>query len=169
MIEHRLFVGLGSNLGDRFRNMREAVGRLGAGKDITVVAVSPLYETEPEGVTDQPMFLNGAAECRTGLEPREVLRRFHDVEVAMGRVRNERWGPRTIDLDLLLYDDRVIAEEGLRVPHPRMHERSFVLRPMRDLAPDVVHPVEGLTIETLWEQCRSGRSSVCCSVRETIW
>jgi len=137
----RAYVGLGANLGDRERTLREAVDALGAGEGIEVVAVSTLRETEPVGVGQQPRFLNGAAALDTTLESRELLDRLLDVEQRFGRVRVPgEHGPRTLDLDLLLYGDDQIDEPGLTVPHPRLHERRFVLEPLAELAPGLVIP-----------------------------
>jgi 2-amino-4-hydroxy-6-hydroxymethyldihydropteridine diphosphokinase len=129
------YVGLGANLGDREETIRAAVAELP-----DVVAVSPLRETDPVGVTDQPQFLNGVAALETELAPRELLDVLLAVERRLGRERRERWGPRTIDLDLLLYGDEVIDEDGLKIPHPRLHERRSVLEPLADLAPQLVVP-----------------------------
>ena len=145
----RAYVGLGANLGDRERTLREAVDALGAGEGIEVVAVSTLRETEPVGVGEQPRFLNGAAALDTTFESRELLDRLLDVEQRFGRVRVPgEHGPRTLDLDLLLYGDEQIDEPGLTVPHPRLHERRFVLEPLAELAPGLVIPGRG-TVESL--------------------
>ena len=140
------YVGLGANLGDREATIRAAVAQLPG-----VVAVSPLRETDPVGVTDQPQFLNGVAALETELSPRELLDVLLAVERRLGRERRERWGPRTIDLDLLLYGDEVIDEDGLTVPHPRLRERRFVLEPLADLAPKLVVPGLGGVEELLAE------------------
>ena len=131
----RAYVGLGANLGDREATIRRAVERLGAEPGIEVVAVSTLRETEPVGYADQPSFLNGAAVIETGLSPRDLLDRLLGVEQELGRVREarERYGPRTIDLDLLLYGDVAVDEPGLAVPHPRLAERRFALEPLYEL------------------------------------
>ena len=131
----RAYVGLGANLGDREATIRRAVERLGAEPGIEVVAVSTLRETEPVGYADQPSFLNGAAVIETGLSPRDLLDRLLAVEQELGRVREarERYGPRTIDLDLLLYGDVAVDEPGLAVPHPRLAERRFALEPLHEL------------------------------------
>jgi len=140
----RAYVALGANLGDRERTLREAVDALAAEEGIEVVAVSTLRETEPVGVGEQPRFLNGAAELETTLPARELLDRLLAVEQRFGRVRSSgEHGPRTLDLDLLLYGDEVIDEPGLAVPHPRLHERSFVLEPLAELAPGLVVPGRG--------------------------
>jgi 2-amino-4-hydroxy-6-hydroxymethyldihydropteridine diphosphokinase len=140
----RAYVGLGSNLGDRERTLRAAVEALAAEEGIEVVAVSTLRETEPVGVGEQPRFLNGAAELETTLTARELLDRLLAVEQRFGRIRIPgEHGPRTLDLDLLLYGDEVIDEPGLTVPHPRLHKRRFVLEPLAELAPSLVVPGRG--------------------------
>jgi 2-amino-4-hydroxy-6-hydroxymethyldihydropteridine diphosphokinase len=137
-------IGLGGNLGDREATLRAALDRLGSEDGIEVVRVSSLRETDPVGYTDQPRFLNGVAELETELAPRELLERLLAVERDLGRVREgPRYGPRTIDLDLLLYGDAVVDEPGLRIPHPRMTERRFVLEPLAELEPDLVIPGRG--------------------------
>jgi 2-amino-4-hydroxy-6-hydroxymethyldihydropteridine diphosphokinase len=138
------YVGLGANLGDRERTLREAVDALAAEEGIEVLAVSALRETEPVGVGEQPLFLNGAVELETTWTARELLDRLLAVEQRFGRVRTPgEHGPRTLDLDLLLYGDEVIDEPGLTVPHPRLHERRFVLEPLAELAPGLVVPGRG--------------------------
>lgn len=138
----RAYVALGANLGDRERTIGRALALLAADPDVEVVAVSSLRETDPVGFSDQPRFLNGAAALETELSPRELLRRLLEVERALGRVRGERprFGPRPIDLDLLLYGDREVEEPGLTVPHPRLTERRFVLEPLAELDPDLSLP-----------------------------
>ena len=134
----RAFVGLGSNLGDREGTIRAALDALGAEEGIEVVAVSTLRETEPVGVGPQPLFLNGAAELETALGARELLDRLLETERRFGRERIPgEHGPRTLDLDLLLYGDERIDEPGLTVPHPRLHERTFVLEPLAELDPQL--------------------------------
>jgi 2-amino-4-hydroxy-6-hydroxymethyldihydropteridine diphosphokinase len=132
------YVGLGANLGDREANLREAVRRLGTLG--MVIAVSSLYETEPVGYLDQPRFLNAAASVETTLTPAEVVRGLLSIERALGRRRAFRNAPRTLDLDLLLFADVLLDTAKVAVPHPRMHERAFVLVPLAEIAPDVVHP-----------------------------
>ena len=139
----RAFVGLGANLGDREETIRAAVAALPG-----VVAVSELRETDPVGVADQPRFLNGVAALETRLSARELLDTLLAVEQRLGRERRERWGPRTIDLDLLLYGDAEIDEPGLTVPHPRLHERRFALEPLAELASGLHVPGRG-TVEEL--------------------
>jgi 2-amino-4-hydroxy-6-hydroxymethyldihydropteridine diphosphokinase len=145
----RAFVGLGANLGDREGTVRRAVELLAARGGVEIVAVSALHETEPVGYTDQPSFLNGAAEIETTLRPRELLDALLDVERDLGRERGERWGPRTIDLDLLLYGTELIDEAGLTVPHPRLHERRFALEPLAELDADLDVPGRGRLTDLL--------------------
>lgn len=134
----RAVLGLGGNIGEPERAMAAALDRLHALPDIRVEAVSALYETPPWGRTDQPRFLNSAARVGTRLAPRALLDAILSVERALGRERAERWGPRVIDIDILLYGDRAVAEPGLVVPHPRLAERAFALAPLVDVAPDAV-------------------------------
>jgi 2-amino-4-hydroxy-6-hydroxymethyldihydropteridine diphosphokinase len=130
----RAFIGLGANLGDREATIRAALAELGADDGIEVVAVSTLRETEPVGVGPQPLFLNGAAEIETTLSARQLLDRLLAIEQRFGRVRVPgEHSPRTLDLDLVLYGDEQIDEPGLTVPHPRLHEREFVLEPLAEL------------------------------------
>ena len=137
------YVGLGANLGDRERSIRRAAELIGARR------LSSIRETEPWGYADQPLFLNAVAEVETRLEPRALLDELLAVERRLGRERSgPRYGPRTIDLDLLLYGDRVVDETGLAVPHPRLHERLFVLEPLAELAPSLEIPGNG-TVQAL--------------------
>lgn len=137
----RVYVGLGANLGDREATIRRALELLDSDDDLRVVAVSTLRETDPVGFVDQPRFLNGAALLETQLGPRDVLDRLLRVESALGRTREgPRWGARTIDLDLLVHGSEVVDEPDLRVPHPRLAERRFVLEPLAELDPELVAP-----------------------------
>jgi len=146
----RSFVGLGGNLEDPRAQIARAVELLAAEEGVEVVAVSTLRETDPVGYVDQPRFLNGAVELRTSLEARELLERLLAIERRIGRVRGAgpRFGPRTIDLDLLLHGDEVIAEPGLQIPHPRLHERRFALEPLAELDPALEIPGRG-SVQTL--------------------
>jgi 2-amino-4-hydroxy-6-hydroxymethyldihydropteridine diphosphokinase len=140
----RAYVGLGANLGDRERTLRAAVDALAGEAGIEVVAVSTLRETAPVGVGEQPRFLNGVVALETTLGARELLDRLLAVEQRFGRVRIPgEHGPRTLDLDLLLYGNEAIDEPGLTIPHPRLHERRFVLEPLAELVPGLVLPGRG--------------------------
>jgi 2-amino-4-hydroxy-6-hydroxymethyldihydropteridine diphosphokinase len=145
------FVGIGSNLGDRETNLRRAVELLSEEEGIEVAAVSEIRETEPVGPVAQGPFLNGAVQIETTLHPRELLDRLLSIEESLGRVRLERFGPRTIDLDLLLYGDETVDEPGLTVPHPRLHERRFALEPLIDLDPGLEIPELGPISDLLAE------------------
>jgi 2-amino-4-hydroxy-6-hydroxymethyldihydropteridine diphosphokinase len=145
----RAYVGLGANLGDRVGTLRAAVDSLGSQDGVEVAAVSTFRQTEPVGVGDQPLFLNGVAALETSLGAREVLDRLLAIEQHFGRVRIPgEHGPRTLDLDLLLYGDETIDEPGIAVPHPRLHERRFVLEPLAELSPGLVVPGRG-SVESL--------------------
>lgn len=137
------YIGLGSNLGDRRAMIAGALERLHP------LRVSAVVETEPWGVTGQPPYLNAVAEIETDLDPAGLLDRLLEVERGLGRVRREKWGPRTIDLDLLLYDDREVRSESLSVPHPHLHERRFVLEGLAELCPDRTVPGLGRTVREL--------------------
>jgi len=142
------FVGLGSNLGDRLANLASAVALLSREPGFTLRKVSLAYESEPVG-PPQPRYLNAVVRIGTLLSPRATLQRLQAIEEQMGRVRRERWGSREIDLDLLLYGDRLVEETGLRIPHPLLEGRAFALVPLAEIAPGSVHPVSGLTVREL--------------------
>lgn len=143
------YIGLGSNIGDREENLRQAIGSLGETEGIEVRKESGLYETEPVGFINQPAFLNAVVEVETGLSARELLAATKAIEKRQKRERGPRWGPRTIDLDILLYDESVISEDGLTLPHPEASSRAFVLVPLVEIAPEVEIPPVGKAKELL--------------------
>ena len=142
-----IYLALGSNLGDRLANLRAAIDALAP--EVRVIAESSIYETPPWGYTDQPAFLNMAVKAETDLSPLALLRHLKDIESRLGRETTFRYGPRVIDLDILFYDDLVVDEEGLTIPHPRLHERAFVLVPLAEIAPELVHSVRGKTVKEM--------------------
>ena len=137
----RAFIGAGANLGEPVRQLWQAQQELRQSPGIKFLGASSLYRTQPVGPVEQPPFLNAVFSLECGMSPQELLALLLDVERKMGRVRKERWGPRVIDLDLLFFDEAIISGQGLEVPHPRLHERRFVLTPLVEIAPDVVHPI----------------------------
>jgi len=146
----RVFIGIGSNEGDRLANISQAVQRLGSIPGIRVIQMATIYETQPVGGPPQPEFLNTVVELDTALSPHELLRLVKTLEQQLGRLAAaQRWGPRRIDLDILVYDDQVIQEPQLVIPHAQLHTRRFVLEPLAQLAPELIHPVLGQTIAEL--------------------
>lgn len=146
---HRAYVAVGSNMGDREGYIGQGTRMLDNRDDCMVVRMSELIETKPYGVKDQPDFLNGMLEVRTLLFPEELLEALHQVEQAANRERKVHWGPRTLDLDIIFYDDIVVEEEMLQIPHPDMENREFVLKPLAELAPYLRHPVNGKTVRQM--------------------
>ncbi|MBB3114148.1 2-amino-4-hydroxy-6-hydroxymethyldihydropteridine diphosphokinase [Paenibacillus phyllosphaerae] len=153
------YIALGSNLGERDGYLTQALHLLDQRIGIAVLRVSGIYETDPVGYTDQPAFLNMAAAVRTTLTPIELLRTLLEVELALGRTREVHWGPRTIDLDLLLFDDVVMEEDELTLPHPRMLERAFVLVPLRDVLQSG-HPLHALTSQAADRALQDGGEGI---------
>ncbi|NHM74611.1 2-amino-4-hydroxy-6-hydroxymethyldihydropteridine diphosphokinase [Staphylococcus sp. 11007852] len=144
-----VYLGLGSNIGDREQQLKSAVERLDQVTDIHVQQVSSMHETKPVGYVDQPDFLNVCLHIKTSLSPEVLLQQCLDIEKELHRVRKVRWGPRTIDIDVLLYGDRIIESEQLIVPHPRMTERAFVMIPLNEIASHVIEPRSKKTIQSL--------------------
>ena len=142
-------LGLGTNLGDRTGNLRKALEHLSAQSGLRYLRCSQVYETEPWGVADQPTFLNTVAEVETTLDPEGLLGVCKEVEQRMGRQPGLRWGPRLIDIDVLLFGDLIVRLPHLEIPHPRLHIRAFALIPLAELVPDTVHPGTGSTIREL--------------------
>jgi 2-amino-4-hydroxy-6-hydroxymethyldihydropteridine diphosphokinase len=146
-MNHTVYIAFGTNLGDRLANLRAAIESMPP--EIHVLAESNVYETPPWGYENQPAFLNMVLKAETDLEPALLLNHLKLLEVELGREQSFHWGPRLIDLDILFYDDLVLDSPPLVIPHPRLHERAFVLVPLADVAPDLIHPVLDLPVHEL--------------------
>ena len=159
--KHRAYIGVGSNIGDRVDNCLKAIEALGTCEGCQLEAQSSLYETEPVYFEDQDWFINGAALIRTRLQPEALLVQLQAIERRVGRrLDGPKFGPRVLDLDILFFDDFVLQAGQLQVPHPRLHERRFVLQPLFDIAPEFVHPVLGETIGALLANLKDGKKGV---------
>jgi 2-amino-4-hydroxy-6-hydroxymethyldihydropteridine diphosphokinase len=148
----RVLIGFGSNLGDSVQICRAAIERLSSHPHLRVIETSSLYRTRPQVVADQPWFINGVLLCETDLSPEDLLDTIQNIELDFGRTRQIRWGPRTLDLDLLTFGDRQINLPSLTIPHPRLHERRFVLIPLLEVAPEWVHPGLKVTARCLFDR-----------------
>ena len=147
---HVVYISVGSNLGHKLENCRTGIAALTNSAQVRLIDQSPVYRTEPVDYQDQDWFVNYAVKIRTGLEPLDLLKLIHSIEHTAGRVRDSiRFGPRTLDLDIILFDDLVLEESNLTIPHPRMHKRRFVLKPICDIDPDINHPVLQQTMRSL--------------------
>jgi 2-amino-4-hydroxy-6-hydroxymethyldihydropteridine diphosphokinase len=153
-MDHTLYLALGSNIDDRLANLKQAISSLSP--QLEVKKKSRIYETPPWGYTDQAMFLNQVLMAKTYLEPEPLLRHLKRLEIALGRKATFRNGPRLIDIDILFYDDLVLETPALTIPHPHLHERGFVLLPMMDIAPDLMHPVKKKRIREMVAFCDLG-------------
>ena len=150
------YLSLGSNVGDREANMRDAIARLGAAG--RVVAVSSFYETEPVEFTQQPWFLNCAVALETGKTPQQLMTAILRIEEEMGRQRGQKKGPRSIDIDILIFEDMIMDSNELTIPHPAMHQRRFVLEPLAEIAPELLHPIFKKTISELRDALPAGQA-----------
>lgn len=149
---HTAYIGIGSNLDAPEKNCAEAIGKLDAHPEISLQAKSSFYKTQPMGPIEQDWFVNAAVQVQTTLAPPDLLEALLNIEKEMGRVRREKWGPRLIDLDLLFYDELVLEQEGLTLPHPEIPRRRFVLAPLCDIVENLFHPVLKKTLEDLLEE-----------------
>ncbi|MBM2846284.1 MAG: folK [Bacteroidetes bacterium] len=154
MKTYRVFVGLGSNMGKRELQLNNATHALQKLEAVKVIWTSSIYETDPFGKVDQPRFLNAVVELETTLAPEVFYPRLKAIEQELGRTVSERWGPREIDIDILIYDGHVHDDGNVTVPHPEMEQRKFVLVPLNEIAPDLVHPVNGMTVAEMMAACR---------------
>ena len=158
---HEAYVGLGSNLGKKVDNCRRAIAALSNSEGYLVEGLSPFYETEPVGVEDQDWFVNAVVRIRTDASPQMLHEQLQALEKAAGRRPvTRKYGPRILDLDILFFDDLILHDGALEIPHPRLHERRFVLQPLCDLAPELVHPVLGQTIQYLLSHLEGGKKVV---------
>ena len=154
---HVVYIGFGSNIGDRLAHIQNAIHILSKTEGITLQKISSIYTTDPVGYVEQAQFLNGVAAIQTSLPPLSLLHTLKDIETAIGRKHRIRWGPREIDLDILIYGDLCVQTEKLVIPHPEMHLRGFVLVPLAEIAPHLVHPVFQETIHTLLNRLEDGK------------
>ena len=152
------YIGFGSNIGDRLKHLQNAIHALSKTEGINLQEISSVYKTDPVGYEAQGQFLNGVAAIQTSLSPLSLLHTLKEIETVIGRQHRIRWGPREIDLDILIYGNLCVQTEKLVIPHPEMHLRDFVLVPLVEIAPDLVHPVFQETIQTLLERLEDDKS-----------
>ncbi len=150
----KVYAGLGSNLGNKRENILSAIDRIDAYEGFCVKEKSGFYDTAPVGGPLQPDYVNCVIGLETEIEPQALLKEFKKIETALGRETGVRWGPRVIDLDILLYGDTIVTDHNLKIPHERMHERVFVLEPLCEISPDIKHPVSGISISELLEKLK---------------
>lgn len=150
----RVYAGLGSNLGNKRENINRAIDRIDACEEICVMEKSSFYDTTPVGGPPQPDYVNCVIGLETEIEPQALLKEFKKIEIELGRKPGVRWGPRVVDLDILLYEDRIVNNHNLKIPHERMHERVFVLEPLCEISPDIKHPVSGMSIFEMLENLK---------------
>ena len=150
----KVYAGIGSNLGNKRENIIRAIDRINAYEEICVREKSGFYDTTPVGGPPQPDYVNCVIRLETEVEPQTLLKEFKKIEIEQGRRSGVRWGPRVVDLDILLYGDRIVNDHNLKIPHERMHERIFVLEPLCEISPDIKHPVSGISISELLEKLK---------------
>lgn len=160
MKKHHAYIGFGSNLGDRLKNCRTAIEALAELPTCRLLSTSSFYETDPVGLVEQPSFINGVVLLETVEDAHRLLRQMLTIEISLGRIRTLKWGPRSIDLDLLFYDDLIIDSPELCVPHPFLHERRFVLEPLHEISPNFRHPSLGKTVAELLDDLKDGDERV---------
>jgi dihydroneopterin aldolase/2-amino-4-hydroxy-6-hydroxymethyldihydropteridine diphosphokinase len=146
------FIGIGSNLGDKEKNIEDAIRLISESGFTKIVKISSLYKTEPVGYVKQDWFVNAVIKVKTKLSPKELLDSLSEIEKDLGRERVKKWGPRIIDLDILFYDKLILNEEGVTIPHPHLHERNFVLKPFCKIEPEFIHPILNKSILMLYNE-----------------
>ncbi len=167
--EHSVYLSIGSNVGDKKKNLDNAIFILGRHEEIDVIRVSPFYKTEPQNYIDQDWFLNAVLKIKTGMGPEDLLSVFKQLEKTMDKDGKAfRFGPRIIDLDIIYYDDRVIKTKTLEIPHPRMHERCFVLVPLCDIEPEKIHPVFNLRSDELLKKIEQQETQKVILLKEGV-